>query len=191
MPPKNIMIRDIPANEIRYQVFHLPVGRRVWQRTVNLCAVLSSLFVIAITLQNPDVTLPMMIARIPLAVAVFMRCAYRWLSAGAIRLVISSEGIEYHSFGYSMVADWKHVGAIEEVKNPRSRQVSRYLSLLDTEKSGSPLFGLLDGAWALRNRIPIDDFGRWEQNEMGNALRRYAPYSLPSHIRPHPPARDR
>lgn len=100
----------------------------------------------------------------------------------SIRLVLSDEGIEYHDFGYSIIAKWQDVGSISfawiEVSGvfPFFHGADK-LRLKRSTLRANKIFRLFVKIAGFQWSIPIGWFALdWRNSHVGREIRKYVPH---------------
>ena len=143
------------------------VDRKVYYRggQISSFILFAALAVFAVFLQLP-----------PLFI-VFVSClaflmAY---SAVQIRLVISSEGVEYYQVGYSVRTTWSNVARIGEI--PAGKIMAEGLILHEPALFVDRIFSGVNYIQTRGQVIPLSLFKRdWVDSDLGQEIKKYAPH---------------
>jgi hypothetical protein len=98
--------------------------------------------------------------------------------ASRTRLVLSPQGLEYRSLGYSIACDWGNVESIGRARYRRSESVDSLLLREPALRRHGP-FGLLVWLYARSDAIPLEQFGSSRHGPLSRDLKRYAPHLYP------------
>src|SRR5687767_13998290 len=102
----------------KYRVFHAsPTYRRNSRIRSMILGVLAIVLLVLVIKDPYSGGLPAYFA-LPLIVGTLIQTTFQFLSTEKTRIVVSPEGIEFHSFGYSLVSAWHWVG------EPELRQIN-------------------------------------------------------------------
>jgi hypothetical protein len=97
-----------------------------------------------------------------------------FLAALRMRLVLSTQGIEFHHSSFSLYASWSDAARIDRVMFGRSRVDG--LVLRQSSLRADRLTRWTLKLWGQDLEIPLQPFSwRWRTSELGDDLRRYAP----------------
>lgn len=175
----------------QYQVFHpSPMQRFLMRADAWLWMLLLGfvgLVVLAIKINQPDTA--SLYFCMGLWVYILIRATmyniYQLGAAGRMRIVISEEVIEFHTFGYSIIGSWHNVSRIQKLK--RGKQPVECLILNRSTFVGSSVWLWMGSGLSMRNAIPLGDFSfDWRSTPLGIAIYQHVPHLFVSQT-PTPP----
>jgi hypothetical protein len=165
-----------------FRVFHIPQSHRARRRGGAIVVAVVAALIWGIVIAGPYDP-GWVFLGLPFTLGFLMHAVFQWFSTNKARIVVSSDGIEFHSLGYSHVSAWHWVGNLEYRQVNwwgRGRVMVECLPMPEYSRSGWLLWKWLDGTSRLGNAIPIEYFGDWKTGELGQAIAQYAPHLIPA-----------